>query len=111
MLYEVITNRRNTVLQQMRDMSIISDALYQQAASEALYTNGQKFSQSKAPYFIEYIKKTLEDEVGSTRITSYNVCYTKLLRQAGYSLSIRGPHQYRKVFLSSKVHFCHRYSL
>jgi len=65
---DLALNRRNTVLQQMRDMSIISDALYQQAASEALYTNGQKFSQSKAPYFIEYIKKTLEDEVGSIRL-------------------------------------------
>jgi len=65
---DLALKRRNTVLQQMRDMGIISDAAYQQAVKEALHTNGRQFSQSKAPFFIEYIKKTLEDELGSTRL-------------------------------------------
>jgi penicillin-binding protein 1A len=65
---DLALKRRNTVLQQMRDTGIISDADYQEAVREALYTNGHPFSQSKAPYFIEYIKQTLEDELGSTRL-------------------------------------------
>lgn len=65
---DLALKRRNTVLQQMRDTGIISDAAYRQAVTEALYTNGRQFSQSKAPYFVEYIKKALEDELGSTRL-------------------------------------------
>jgi penicillin-binding protein 1A len=65
---DLALKRRNTVLQQMRDTGIISDAAYRQAIKEALYTDERRFSQSKAPYFIEYIKKTLEDELGSTRL-------------------------------------------
>ena len=65
---DLALTRRNTVLQQMRDTGIISDADYQQAVKEALHTNGRKFNLSKAPYFVEYIKETLEDEIGSTRL-------------------------------------------
>jgi penicillin-binding protein 1A len=65
---DLALKRRNTVLQQMRDTGIISDADYQQAVKEALHTNGRKFNLSKAPYFVEYIKETLEDEIGSTRL-------------------------------------------
>jgi penicillin-binding protein 1A len=65
---DLALTRRNTVLQQMRDTDIISDADYQQAVKEALHTNGRKFNLSKAPYFVEYIKETLEDEIGSTRL-------------------------------------------
>jgi penicillin-binding protein 1A len=65
---DLALKRRNTVLQQMRDTGIISETDYQLAVKEALYSNGHPFSQSKAPYFIEYIKETLEDELGSTRL-------------------------------------------
>ena len=65
---DLAIKRRNTVLTQMRDTNIISDAAYQQALQEPLYTNGRRFDQSKAPYFVEYIKKSLEDELGSTRL-------------------------------------------
>ncbi|MEJ2098934.1 MAG: penicillin-binding protein 1A [Desulfobacterales bacterium] len=65
---DLALKRRNTVLQQMSDMGIISDAAYQKAVRESLFTNGRQFRQSKAPFFIEYIKKTLEDELGSTRL-------------------------------------------
>jgi penicillin-binding protein 1A len=65
---DLALTRRNTVLQQMRNTGIISDADYQQAVKEALHTNGRKFNLSKAPYFVEYIKETLEDEIGSTRL-------------------------------------------
>ena len=65
---DLAVKRRNTVLAQMRDMNIISEVAYQQALQEPLYTNGHRFDQSKAPYFVEYIKKSLEDELGSTRL-------------------------------------------
>jgi penicillin-binding protein 1A len=65
---DLAIKRRNTVLRQMRDTDIISDAAYQQAVKEAHYTNGHRLNQSKAPYFVEYIKKSLEDELGSTRL-------------------------------------------
>ena len=65
---DLAIKRRNTVLRQMRDTDIISDAAYQQTVKEALHTNGRRFNQSKASYFVEYIKKSLEDELGSTRL-------------------------------------------
>jgi len=65
---DLAIKRRNTVLRQMRDTDIISDAAYQQAVNEALDTDGRRFNQSKAPYFVEYIKRSLEDELGSTRL-------------------------------------------
>ena len=65
---DLALKRRNTVLEQMRDTDIISEAAYQQALKEGLDTNGRQFSQSKAPYFVEYIKERLEDELGSTRL-------------------------------------------
>ncbi len=65
---DLAIKRRNTVLRQMSDTHIISDADYQLAVKAALYTNGRRFNPSKAPYFVEYIKKSLEDELGSTRL-------------------------------------------
>jgi len=65
---DLAIKRRNTVLRQMRDTDIISEADYQLAVQEALYTNGRRFNPSKAPYFVEYIKKALEDDLGSTRL-------------------------------------------
>ncbi len=65
---DLAIKRRNIVLMQMRDTDIISDAAYQQTVKEELYTKDRKFMQSKAPYFVEYIKKILEDELGSTRL-------------------------------------------
>jgi penicillin-binding protein 1A len=65
---DLALKRRNMVLKQMRDTHIISDAAYQQALQEALYSNGGRLKQSKAPYFVEYIKTFLEEELGSTRL-------------------------------------------
>jgi penicillin-binding protein 1A len=65
---ELAIKRRNTVLRQMRDTDIISGAAYRQAVEEALYTNGRRINPSKAPFFVEYIKKALEVELGSTRL-------------------------------------------
>ena len=65
---DLAVKRRNTVLQQMHDTGIISDALYRQAKNEALDTDSRRSGPLQAPYFVEYIKSTLEDELGSTRL-------------------------------------------
>ena len=65
---DLAIKRRNTVLRQMRDTDIISETDYQLAVKTALYTNGRRFNPSKAAYFVEYIKKSLENELGSTRL-------------------------------------------
>ena len=65
---DLAIKRRNIVLKQMRDTNIISEPAYQQALKDQLYTKGRRFMQSKAPYFVEYVKKILENELGSTRL-------------------------------------------
>jgi len=65
---DLAIKRRNTVLRQMRDTGIISETIYQLALKETLYTDSRRSSPSKAPYFVEYIKSSLEDELGSTRL-------------------------------------------
>ena len=65
---DLAIKRRNTVLRQMRDTGIISETIYRQAVKEALYTDSCRSSPSKAPYFVEYVKSSLEDELGSTRL-------------------------------------------
>ena len=65
---DLAVKRRNTVLRQMRDTGIISDAVYRQANNEALDTDNRRSGPLQAPYFVEYIKSTLEDELGSTRL-------------------------------------------
>jgi penicillin-binding protein 1A len=65
---ELAIKRRDTVLKQMRDTGIISEAAYQQAIKETLPSNGGKLKTAKAPYFIEFIKGFLENELGSTRL-------------------------------------------
>lgn len=65
---DLAIKRRNIVLMQMRDTGIISETAYQQALKEPLHTKGRRFMQAKAPYFVEYVKKKLENELGSTRL-------------------------------------------
>jgi penicillin-binding protein 1A len=65
---DLAIKRRNIVLKQMHETDIISEPAYQQAIKEQLYTKGRKFMRAKAPYFVEYVKKILENELGSTRL-------------------------------------------
>jgi penicillin-binding protein 1A len=65
---DLAIKRRNTVLQQMRDTGIISETVYQKAAKETLDTDNRRSNHTKAPYFVDYIKASLEDELGSSRL-------------------------------------------
>ena len=58
------TKRRNTVLKQMTDTGIITPALYNQAIAEPLHLADQNVNLDKGPYFVEYVKKHLENIIG-----------------------------------------------
>ncbi len=65
---ELSVKRRNTVLKQMKDTGIITTADYNRAAAESLFLRQQPLHRMDAPYFVEYIRKFLEDTLGSSRL-------------------------------------------
>ena len=60
--------RRNTVLQQMADTGVITNAACEEALSEPITVAEGRGQRIKAPYFVEYIRAFLEEEarLGST---------------------------------------------
>ena len=90
---ELAIKRRNTVLRQMRDTGHISDAVYEQEINRALDTS-RRTDSSKAAFFVEYVKSSLEDELGSTRLYKSGLSvYTTLnfqLQQAAEKAIIDG---------------------
>jgi penicillin-binding protein 1A len=60
--------RRNVVLKQMRDTGIIDDAAYRQAINEELQIKTSKLRSAHAPYFVDYVKKFLEETIGSDEL-------------------------------------------
>lgn len=60
--------RRNTVLKQMKQAGIINATRFNQAKNEPIYLKTQNINPIKAPYFVNYIKKFLENTLGSTRL-------------------------------------------
>ena len=56
--------RRDVVLRQMRTIDIISTEEYDLARNEPIITADQNRTLRKAPFFIDYIKSTLEKELG-----------------------------------------------
>ena len=65
---ELAIKRKNIVLRQMRDTGIIDEKEYQEAIRKELQLNTSKARTSKAPYFVDYVKKFLEDTLGSSGI-------------------------------------------
>jgi penicillin-binding protein 1A len=62
---ELAIKRRNIVLRQLHDTGIINNATYKEAVKEALILKTSEFNTSPAPYFVDYIKKFLEETLGS----------------------------------------------
>ncbi len=60
--------RRNIVLKQMRATEIISKDEFTEAMDEPLQLSDKEKNSVKAPYFIQYIKKKLEKEIGSSNL-------------------------------------------
>ena len=68
--------RRNIVLKQMRDTEIITETQFLLASKEPISPPGRKNRLLKAPYFVEYVKKNLQEMLGSAEI--YKNGYTVL---------------------------------
>ena len=62
---ELALKRRNIVLWQMRETGIIDNATYQKAIKEQLTLKAPRSTTSGAPYFVDYVKKDLEETLGS----------------------------------------------
>jgi len=65
---DLAVKRRNTVLRQMKDTGIITKTVYGEALKEPLNLSKKYEHSINAPYFIEYVKKSLEESVGSSRL-------------------------------------------
>ena len=65
---ELSVKRRNVVLKQMKDTGIITETDYNRANEEPLYLRQQSLHRDGAPYFVEYVKKFLEDTLGSSKL-------------------------------------------
>ena len=65
---DLALKRRNTVLKQMKDTGVISQAVFNIAKEEPLNLVKQNKTTVKAPYFIESIKLFLENTIGSSRL-------------------------------------------
>lgn len=61
--------RRNIVLKQMLTTGIINKTQYKQSANESFETNGHDSQfNSEATWFVEYVKKFLENILGSSKL-------------------------------------------
>lgn len=65
---DLAIKRRNIVLKQMHATGIISETQYRQAVQEELQSTGRKEMSVKAPYFIAYVKKFLEEKLSAGQL-------------------------------------------
>jgi penicillin-binding protein 1A len=65
---EAAKNRRDTVLKQMRDQSLIDGAAYGAAVASPVKTAGLKKGSRIAPYFVEYLKELLVEKYGEAAV-------------------------------------------
>jgi penicillin-binding protein 1A len=65
---DLAVRRRNIVLKQMAETGAISAAAYREAAAEPLPAPERITQTTKAPYFVEFIRKQLEEIVGPARL-------------------------------------------
>jgi len=65
---DLALKRRNIVLKQMEHTGIITETAFNQAKEAPLNLVKQNKNRAKAPYFIEYVKKSLENTIGSSNL-------------------------------------------
>jgi len=63
---DLALERRNIVLKQMRQTNIISETEYENALHREISPDKHRHHVVKAPYFIDYIQKDLEEKLGSS---------------------------------------------
>ena len=64
--HDLSIKRRNIVLKQMRETDIITEAAYNNAIEETISHTKQNKNFLKAPYFVDHVKKFLENSIGSS---------------------------------------------
>jgi penicillin-binding protein 1A len=65
---DLALKRRNIVLRQMRATGMISAKAYNQAVTEEIRIGYKIKNLARASYFVEYVKKHLEDVLGASRL-------------------------------------------
>ncbi len=65
---DLALKRRNIVLRQMRATGIISAKDYNQAVAEEIRIGNDSKNLARTSYFVEYVKKHLEDVLGASRL-------------------------------------------
>jgi penicillin-binding protein 1A len=65
---DLAEKRRNIVLKQMFNSGIISASAYRNALAESIIVKSPGPGSGSAPYFVEYVKKFLEETFGSTLV-------------------------------------------
>jgi penicillin-binding protein 1A len=60
--------RRNIVLEQMHQLKIITTEEYDQAANSDIQLDDGSKTLNRAPYFVDYIQKNLEDLLGAAQL-------------------------------------------
>jgi penicillin-binding protein 1A len=65
---DLALKRRNIVLKQMVDIGLITAGAYEQALNEELRTANNSQKSTPAPYFVDYVKKNLEEALGASRL-------------------------------------------
>ena len=65
---ELALKRRNIVLKQMNDTGIITASDYEKAVKEEINVDNARQKSTRAPYFIEYVKKILEDTLSASTL-------------------------------------------
>ncbi len=65
---DLAIQRRNIVLQQMLDVGVISRTQYKTAKNQPFDPVQNRGNGTKAPYFVDYVKKRLEEKMGAARL-------------------------------------------
>jgi len=65
---DLARKRRNIVLKQMLKLEIITAGQYDRAANSEIQLNDGGKSLNRAPYFVEYIRKNLEELLGAAQL-------------------------------------------
>ncbi len=65
---DLAIERRNLVLRQMADTGVISREQYETASSRSFSPPEKSGNATRAPYFVDFVKKRLEDEIGAARL-------------------------------------------
>jgi len=84
---ELALKRRNIILKQMKDTGIITASAYDEAVKEPVIAGKQSKKETGAGYFIEHVKASLEEVIGSSRLykgglTVYTTLSFKLQKAA-----------------------------